>query len=75
MYKRQLHDHRIDRLPVAHLLRRQRHRVALGDVYKRQDQKWGLASNYDLCINSAMAGIDGTVDVIARFLESRQASQ
>ena len=39
------------------------------------DQKWGLASNYDLCINSAMASIDGTVDVIARFLESRQASQ
>ena len=39
------------------------------------DQKWGLASNYDLCINSAMASIDGTVDVIARFLERRQASQ
>lgn len=39
------------------------------------DQKWGLASNYDLCVNSAMAGIEGTVEVIAQFLERRQAAR
>ena len=39
------------------------------------DQKRGLASNYDLCVNSAMAGIEGTVEVIAQFLERRQAAR
>lgn len=33
------------------------------------DQKWGFASNYDLCINSGKLGIDGAVDLAARFIE------
>ncbi len=35
--------------------------------------KWGQAGSYDLCINSSVLGIDGTVDMLAdyvkRFLE------
>ena len=35
--------------------------------------KWGLADSYDLCVNSTVLGIDGTVDMLAdyakRFLE------
>lgn len=28
------------------------------------DQVWGLAENYDLCLNSSKLGIDGCVDLI-----------
>lgn len=30
---------------------------------------WGEAKNYDLCINSSMFGIEGTVEAILAFLE------
>lgn len=33
--------------------------------------KWGECANYDLCINSSMLGIDGTVDYIKEFIEKR----
>ena len=32
-------------------------------------RKWGNASNYDLCLNSAAYGIDGSVDFILRMLD------
>lgn len=28
---------------------------------------WGVASNYDLCLDSSLLGIDGTADLIIRF--------
>ena len=28
---------------------------------------WGVASNYDLCIDSSIAGIEGTADIIIQF--------
>lgn len=31
--------------------------------------KWGDSTNYDLCINSSLFGIDGTVDFIKDFIE------
>ncbi len=31
-------------------------------------KEWGMASNYDLCINSASYGIEGSVDFILRML-------
>ncbi len=34
-------------------------------------KKWGSASNYDLCINSATYGIDGTVAIIERMIVTR----
>lgn len=34
-------------------------------------KKFGSASNYDLCVNSAVLGRDGTVDVIRTFVERR----
>ena len=33
------------------------------------DRKWGFAPNYDLCLNSAAVGIEGSVDMIVSFLE------
>ena len=32
-------------------------------------KKWGRASTYDLCINSSVLGIDGTVDFIKEFID------
>ena len=29
---------------------------------------WGMASSYDLCVNSSLLGIDGTVDFIEAFI-------
>jgi cytidylate kinase len=28
---------------------------------------WGVASNYDLCLDSSIAGIDGTAEIIIEF--------
>ena len=49
------------------------------EVMKKTDRKretyynyftfgnWGVASNYDLCIDSSILGIDGTADFIIEF--------
>lgn len=33
------------------------------------DEEWGMASNYDLCLNSGLFGIDGCVEIIRQVLE------
>jgi len=35
-------------------------------------KKWGLASNYDLCINSSTLGIDNSVQIIKNFVEYKE---
>ena len=32
-------------------------------------KKWGRADSYDLCINSSILGVDGTVKLIAQYVE------
>ncbi|MCR5254381.1 MAG: cytidylate kinase-like family protein [Acetatifactor sp.] len=32
-------------------------------------KKWGRADSYDLCINSTKLGVDGTVNLIAQYVE------
>ena len=32
-------------------------------------KKWGRADSYDLCINSSILGIDGTVKLIIQYIE------
>lgn len=36
-------------------------------------KRWGDISSYDMCINSGMLGIDGTVHLIREFVEEREA--
>ena len=36
------------------------------------DMKWGEASNYDLCINSSILGIDETVKFLKSFVEAKE---
>ena len=33
---------------------------------------WGAAETYDLCINSSRLGIEGSVEIIRRFIENRK---
>ena len=35
-------------------------------------KKWGRAESYDLCVNSSVLGIDGTVDIIADFVDKKE---
>ena len=32
-------------------------------------KKWGRADSYDLCINSSVLGVDGTVKLIVQYIE------
>ena len=45
-------------------------RRAYHDYYANSG--WGIAETYDLCINSSRVGIDGCVDIIQKFIESRK---
>ncbi len=37
------------------------------------NKRWGDISSYDLCINSGILGIDGTVEMIARFVQMKES--
>lgn len=36
------------------------------------NKEWGEAKGYDLCINSAKLGVDGAVELIKQYIETRQ---
>ena len=36
-------------------------------------KKWGRADSYDLCINSSVLGVDGTVKLITQYVEDFEA--
>ncbi|MDD6346409.1 MAG: cytidylate kinase-like family protein [Lachnospiraceae bacterium] len=38
-------------------------------------KSWGVASTYDLCLNSSAFGLDGTADIIKRALEKKEAAK
>lgn len=38
-------------------------------------RRWGHANNYDLCINTASYGIDGTVDFILRMIDRKKTEK
>lgn len=35
-------------------------------------KKWGDIGSYDLCVNSSVLGIDGTVELIQKFVEEKE---
>ena len=37
--------------------------------------KWGRADSYDLCINSSVLGVDGTVKLIIQYIEGFEARE
>ena len=38
-------------------------------------KKWGRADSYDLCINSSVLGVDGTVKLIIQYIEGFEARE
>ena len=38
-------------------------------------KKWGRADSYDLCINSSILGIEGTVKLIIQYIEDYEAAR
>ena len=36
-------------------------------------KKWGRADSYDLCINSSVPGVEGTVKLIIQYVEDFEA--
>lgn len=51
------------------LRKRDKERAAYYDF--NTDNKWGMAANYDLCLNTTRVGIDGAVRLIRAFIDAR----
>lgn len=73
-------DARIRRVAIRHdlsdakakdaILKTDKQRASYYNYYT--SKKWGDISSYHLCIDSGILGIDGTVDLLKRFIESRE---
>lgn len=50
------------------ILKKDRQRQSYYNYYT--SKKWGRAECYDLCLNSSILGIDGTVDLIIKYIEA-----
>ena len=35
-------------------------------------KKWGEAKSYDLCLDSGQLGIDGSIDLILKYIELKE---
>jgi cytidylate kinase len=44
-------------------------RSAYYDYYASRE--WGVASSYDICLNSSLLGIEGTVDAIINIVRGK----
>ena len=54
------------------ILKSDKNRAGYYNFYS--DKKWGVASTYDLCINSSSIGIDNAVDLIVQFAGLKYAN-
>lgn len=54
---------------LAAVRRHDRSRRAYHNHYT--DRKWGVAHNYDMCINSSRIGIEKTIDMIEAYIKER----
>lgn len=58
-----------------------RKRISKGDSERASyynyytGKKWGYSESYDLCVNSSVLGMSGTVDYISRFIEHALATE
>ncbi len=69
--KRQVLTDKTDAQIESHIRGVDRKRAKYYSYYT--DRKWGDARQYDICINSSLLGIDGTVDMIADAALIREA--
>ena len=52
---------------IAKMSRDDKHRKMYHNKYSKY--KWGDSRNYDLCINSSILGVDGTVKLITQYIQ------
>ena len=52
-------------------IKKDRQRQSYYNYYS--SKKWGRADSYDLCINSSVLGIDGTVKLLTQYIEDFEA--
>lgn len=70
-------EDRINRVMQTHNLSRKESKEIISKTDKQRQsyynyyssKKWGKAESYDLCINSSLLGIDGTVKLIIQAIE------
>ena len=62
-------DHVSEEEALELMARNDRRRKYYHNQYCRG--KWGDSRNYDLCVNSAKLGIQGTVDLLIRYIQAR----
>ena len=68
------HDVKTDKEARDMMIKMDKQRQSYYNYYS--SKKWGRADSYDLCINSAVLGVDGTVDLIRDYVsgfEKRRA--
>lgn len=53
------------------IVRKDKQRQSYYNYYS--SNRWGMCKSYDLCLNSSVLGIDGTVDMIAAFIDAKEA--
>ncbi|MBQ9156013.1 MAG: cytidylate kinase-like family protein [Eubacterium sp.] len=56
----------------THSIQMDKQRASYYNYYT--SQKWGDVKNYDLCVDSSVFGIDGTVDLICRAVEQKEGN-
>ena len=73
-------DDRIARATTYYGLPEEKAREKLAKMDKKRasyynfytSMKWGQAENYDLCVNTAALGIEGTVQLLCQFMEDKE---
>lgn len=53
------------------ILRKDKQRQSYYNYYS--SKKWGRADSYDLCINSSVLGVEGTVKLLVQYIEDFEA--
>ncbi len=63
----------LDEKQALHKIERHDRKRAAYHNYFSKGGKWGERSNYDLCVNSGVLGIEGTVDFLYDYIQRRVA--
>ena len=67
------HLHISEKEAVKKMERHDKKRRAYHDYYCKK--KWGQTTSYDLCVNSSVLGIDGTVDFLYDYIQRIKTTQ
>ena len=70
-------EHKIKRIMERHNMTESKAKDAISKKDKQRQsyynyyssKKWGRADSYDLCINSSVLGVDGTVKLVIQYVE------